>query len=194
VATKIYLIFLTRFGVRARIALLFLKTVGSIARLLTSQTVKSNGDDQPEPHKIAYRHPKYKATYRVKNWCEYDTSLRDPEDITLWRSQEAIDAWTVPKTGKHGGQWVHSDIAIETALAIRLLFHLPLRQTKGFLRSVLTLMDLTLPCLDHTTLSRRKAALEVNRFDDRMSQRPVCLLVGSSGLKGCGEVVYRSRV
>jgi hypothetical protein len=28
-------------------------------------------------------------------------------------------------------------MAIETALALRLLFHLPLRQTEGFLRSIL---------------------------------------------------------
>jgi hypothetical protein len=115
----------------------------------------------PESHKIAYRHPKYKAIYRIKNWCEYDTLLRDREDITLWWSQEAIDAWAVPMTGKHGKQWVHSDITIETALAIGLLFHLLRWQIKGFLRSVLMLMDFT--------LSRRKAALEVNRFDDRTS-------------------------
>jgi hypothetical protein len=75
-----------------------------------------------EPHKRAYRHPKYKTVYRVKNWPEYDTSLRDRGDIALWISHEAIDAWTPPQTGKEGAQPVYSDMAIETALALRLLF------------------------------------------------------------------------
>ena len=89
-----------------------------------------------EPHKRANRHPKYKTAYRVKNWPEYDQALRDRGDITLWLSQEAIDVWIAPKTGKRGGQTVYSNIAIETALTLRLIFHLPLRQTEGFLRSV----------------------------------------------------------
>lgn len=56
-------------------------------------------------------------------------------------------------TGTRGAQSVYSDVAIETARTLRLLFRLPLRQTEGFLHAILTLMDLTLPCPDHTTLS-----------------------------------------
>jgi hypothetical protein len=96
-----------------------------------------------EPHKRPNRHPKYKTTYRVKNWREYDQALRDRGDITLWISHEAIDAWTPPQTGKRGAQPVYSDLAIETALTLRLLFRLPLRQTEGFLGSLLRLMDAT---------------------------------------------------
>src|SRR5215470_13699204 len=55
-----------------------------------------------EPHKRPHRHPKYKTAYRVKNWREYDKSLRDRGDLTLWISQDAIDAWTPPQTGKRG--------------------------------------------------------------------------------------------
>lgn len=64
----------------------------------------------PEPHKRANRHPKYTTTYRVKNWREYEQALRDRGDITLWLSQEAIGAWTAPKTGKRGGQQVYKDV------------------------------------------------------------------------------------
>jgi Transposase DDE domain len=140
-----------------------------------------------EPHKRANRHPKYKTAYRVKNWAEYDKALRDRGDLTLWISQDAIDAWTPPQTGKRGAQPVYSDLAIETALTFRLLFHLALRQTEGFFGSVLQLMDLTLPCPDHTTLSRRNATVEVRRQIDRAPQGPVCVIVDSTGLKVCGQ-------
>jgi len=140
-----------------------------------------------EPHKRPNRHPKYKTAYRVKNWAAYDKALRDRGDITLWISQEAIDVWTPPQTGKRGAPPVYSDLAIETALTFRLLFRLPLRQTEGFLGSVLSLMDLMLPCPDHTTLWRRHATVEVRRQIDRTPQGSVCVIVDSTGLKVCGQ-------
>ena len=140
-----------------------------------------------EPHKRANRHLKYKTAYRVKNWSAYDQALRDRGDITLWLSQEAIDAWIVPKTGNRGGQTVYSNIAIEAALTLRLIFHLSLRQTEGFLRSVLTLMDVALPWPDHTTLSRRNATVSIRKQAHYASPGPISLIVVSSGLKVCGQ-------
>ena len=140
-----------------------------------------------EAHKRPNRHPKYKTAYHVKNWSEYDKALRNRGDITLWISQDAIDAWTPPQTGKRGAQPLYSDLAIETALSLRLLFHLALRQTEGFLGSLLTLMDLDLPCPDHTTLSRRNATVVVRRKIDRAPQGSVDVIVDSTGLKVCGQ-------
>ena len=37
------------------------------------------------------------------------------------------------------------------ALTLRLLFHLPLRQTEGFVASIIRLMGLDLETPDHTT-------------------------------------------
>ena len=140
-----------------------------------------------EPHKRTHRHPKYKTAYRVKNWPDYDKSLRERGDITLWISQDAIDAWMAPKNGKRGAQPIDADIAIETVLTLRLLFRLPLRQAEGFLGSVLKLMDLALPCPDHTTLSRRNATFESRRCVRRETQEPVDVIVDSTGLKVCGQ-------
>ena len=134
-----------------------------------------------EPHKRPHRHPKYKTAYRMKNWRAYDQSLRDRGDITLWISPDAIDAWTPPQTGKRGAQPLYSDVAIETALTLRLLFRLPLRHTEGFLSSLLILMDVTLPCPDHTTLSRHNTTVAVRRQVDRAPQGPISLIVDSSG-------------
>lgn len=62
-------------------------------------------------------------------------------------------------------------LAIETALTLRLLFRLPRRQTEGFLGSVLTLMGLSLPCPDHTTLSRRNATVAIRQQVDHAPQK-----------------------
>ena len=139
-----------------------------------------------EPQK-RNRHPKFKTPYRVKNWREYEQSLRARGDLTLWVSQDAIDAWRAPMTGQRGAQPVYADIAIETALALRLLFHLRLRQTEGFLGSVLRLMGLSLPCPDHITLSRRHATVTIQRQMERAPQEPVSVIVDSTGLKVCGQ-------
>ena len=44
-----------------------------------------------------------------------------------------------------------------------MVFHLPLRQTKGFLDSLLRLRELDLKAPDHTTLSRRNKDVDVPR-------------------------------
>ena len=136
-------------GVGARISPQGLTSTELIVMLPHYHPPPSMVKRMTEPHKRPYRHPEYKTAYRVKNWREYEQSLRDRGDITLWITPEAISAWRAPMTGKRGAQPIYADIAIETALALRLLFHLPLRQTEGFLGSVLRLMGLTLPCPDH---------------------------------------------
>ena len=51
-------------------------------------------------------HPNYKTQCRVTNWPFYDRALVQRGDITMWIS--------------------------ETALTLRTVFNLPLRQTEGF--------------------------------------------------------------
>ena len=77
-------------------------------------------------------HPKYKTKYRVKNWRAYEGGLRSRGDVTVWFSDEAIAEWTPPMSGVRGGQRRYSDLAIETALTLRTVFRLALRQTEGF--------------------------------------------------------------
>jgi hypothetical protein len=107
-------------------------------------------------------HPKYKTKYRVSNWTDYDRALVQRGDITLWISEDAIESWKPAPTGRRGAQRKFSDHAIETALILRLVFKLPLRQAEGFLRSVLSLMGADLEAPDHATLSRRNPDLNVD--------------------------------
>ena len=100
-------------------------------------------------------HPKYKTKYRVGNWAEYDRALVRRGDVTLWLTPDAIATWAAAGVGRRSGQLQYSDLAIETALTLSLLFHLPLRQTEGFLTSIFGMLGVDLTAPDHTTLSRR---------------------------------------
>jgi hypothetical protein len=90
--------------------------------------------------------------------------------------------------GRHPGprRAVSSDLAIETSLILRAVFHQPLRQTEGLVGSLLELMGLDLPVPDHSTLSRRSRTLAVA---PQAASGPVHLLVDSTGVKlsGPGE-------
>jgi hypothetical protein len=77
--------------------------------------------------------------------------------ITVWIADEAVAAWHAPATGARGGQPICSAIAIETGLALSLVFHQPLRQTEGLLRSIADVLGIAIAIPDHTTLSRRAA-------------------------------------
>ena len=130
----------------------------------------------------------YKKKYRIRNWREYERGLRSRGDVTIWLSEDAIAAWVPPKNGLRGGQRRYSNLAIRTALTLRVVFSLPLRQTEGFLDSLLRLMGLNLKAPDHTTLSRRNQIVAVPPLT-RSHDGPIDLIVDSTGLKilGCGE-------
>ena len=104
-------------------------------------------------------HPIYKTKYRVANWPAYNRALVRRGDVTVWVSSEAIAAWTPRRSGRRGGQRRYSDLAIETAMTLRLLSHLPLRQAEGFLHALFEMMRLDLSAPDYTTLSRRSQHL-----------------------------------
>lgn len=87
------------------------------------------------------------------------------------------------------GQPRYSDLAIETALTLGLVFGLRLRQTEGFLSSAFLLMGLDLPAPDHKTLSRRARNWSPpNRRRDRqpLPDRPIHFLVNSTRLEVYG--------
>ncbi len=108
-------------------------------------------------------HPRYKTQYRVKNWREYEQGLRARGDVTIWFSEDASANWIAKSTGKRGGPRLYSNLAIETALTLRIVFGLPLRQTEGFVGSLLRMLGLDhLPVPDHSTLSRRAQSLDVS--------------------------------
>jgi hypothetical protein len=109
----------------------------------------------PHKHNAARCHHIVKMKFKVANWAEYDAGLRKRGRLILRMTSEAVDGWAAPRRKTRGGQPRYSDLAIETRLTLGLAFGLRLRQSEGFLSSVLALMGLDLPAPDPTTPSRR---------------------------------------
>src|SRR3990167_3828020 len=104
-----------------------------------------------------------KKQYKVRNWREYNQSLVDRGSVAFWITDEALRQWQErKKTGKRGKPKLYSNLAIETALTLREVFHLPLRQSEGFLRSILRKMGSGRKAPDYSTLSLRAGTLNVS--------------------------------
>jgi Transposase DDE domain len=131
----------------------------------------------------ARRHHIPKQRHRVTNWRAYDASLRQRGSLTVWFTEEAIAAWRAEPRTTRGGQPWYSPLAILTALTLRAVFRLALRQTEGLIGSILHLLGLDLAVPDHSTLSRRAETLEVPRPRSSPGSGPVHLLVDSTGLR-----------
>lgn len=132
-----------------------------------------------------------KGQYRISNWPDYNESLVKRGSITLWISTEDFGAWQPEEPPKRGGQRRYSDGAIQCLLMVRSFFHLTLRATEGFARSLLELMNLTLAVPDYTTICKRSKELAVCL--PRKAQGPLHVVLDSTGLKVFGEGEWKVR-
>jgi hypothetical protein len=129
--------------------------------------------------------------HRVTNWREYDASLRNRGSLIIWFAPAAIAGWKAQPRTTPGGQRHYSDLAIETALTLRAVFRLALRQSEGLIGSIMKMLEIDLPVPDHTTLSRRACGLPVCN-PPQIGTGELHLLVDSTGLKlrGAGEWLF----
>jgi hypothetical protein len=135
------------------------------------------------------RHHVPRQKHRVTNSAVYDANLRQRGSLTVWFTDEAIAGWRAAPRTIPGGQPWYSPLAILTALTLRAVFRLALRQTEGLIGSIIGLLGLELRVPDHSTLSRRAKTLEVPRPRPHRGDEPLHLLVDSTGLRlsGAGE-------
>ena len=75
-----------------------------------------------------------KKAYRVRNWHDYEAGLRNRGSLTVWISltDGKLANWDArrPSARKPGRQRKYSNHAIETAVTLPIVFHLPSRQTE----------------------------------------------------------------
>ncbi len=129
-------------------------------------------------------------TYKTKNWPDYNAALKKRGSLTIWFDPDM--SWKAKPSGKRGRQQAYSDAAIQTRLTMKVLFGMALRQTTGFVESLLELIDLDWAVPNFSTLCRRQKALAVN-IPYRGSQGPLHLLIDSTGIKVEGEGEWHTR-
>lgn len=67
-------------------------------------------------------------------------------------------------TGKRGRRQLYGDAAIQCCLTMKVLFGMALRQTTGFVESLLRLIGLDWSVPDFSTLCRRQNAIALRPF------------------------------
>lgn len=128
--------------------------------------------------------------YKTTNWSSYNDSLKQRGSLSIWFDPEMV--WTPPPSGKRGRQQQFSNAAIQTCLTLKVLFGMLLRQTTGFVQSLLQLVGLAWAVPDFSTLCRRQRTLNVS-LPYRGSEGPLNLLIDSTGIKAEGEGEWNAR-
>lgn len=122
----------------------------------------------------------------MTNWPAYNAALKRRGDFTMWFTEEAITEWCPAKTGARGRPRKYSNVAIETALFIRQVFHLALRQTEGFMNSLARALKVEISIPDFSCVSRRSIGLPGHALSKTMAPGSV-VIVDSTGLKVYGK-------
>ena len=80
-----------------------------------------------------------KSRYHTANWPEYYRSLQSRGGLTVWMSPDILSLDSA-RSGAKGRPKVYTDAAIQSILTLKVLFRLALRQARGLVSSLLTLL------------------------------------------------------
>ncbi|MEM0355052.1 MAG: IS5 family transposase [Thermoplasmata archaeon] len=130
---------------------------------------------------------KYK--YKVTNWKAYNNSLKKRGQVTIWLSAALLSVWKDLDVRKIAvGEQIYPDSIIEFCLLIKNVYHLPFRQTTGFIADLLALQGLAAYCVpDYSTLCRRAKHIRVSFSKTLKQPNNIHVLVDSTGLKVYGQ-------
>lgn len=135
-----------------------------------------------------------KDKHKLINWGAYNEGLKQRGSITIWISEEVISQWNErEKNGKPGRDRKYSDLVILCCLAVRKVYHLPLRQCEGFIRSFFEITGIGVSVPDYTTLCRRASTLEVQLNRIGTKGQITDIAIDSTGLKVYGEGEWKVR-
>jgi hypothetical protein len=133
------------------------------------------------------------SRYKVRNWSQYNESLKKRGSLSLWISEDAIEKWQSPKNSHFiGAPQQYSDDAILCIMALKVVYSMPYRQLIGFVQSIFVLMQVTLKIPHFTTVATR--AKQLGKYCKRISKNsPTDLVFDSSGFKIYGEGEWKVR-
>lgn len=136
-----------------------------------------------------------KDKYKVKNWKAYNRSLVQRGSISIWLEDSVLRQWRdISKEKKVVGECLYGDSVIQCCLLLGQVYHQPLRQTTGFVSSLLVMLghkDYAVP--DYSTLCRRQSCLPVAVSQALAGTSHLNIAIDSTGLKVYGEGEWKVR-
>lgn len=123
--------------------------------------------------------------YKVRNWSAYNTSLKKKGDVFFYFDKALLkNNWYFSSKRKPGGVVKYGDAVIEMMLAVRFIYRLPLRQTEGFVKSIIEGIGAKVDVPDYTTVCRRMSKLSdrVKLFKQINDSEALHVLIDSSGV------------
>ena len=118
-----------------------------------------------------------------RDWRRVNEGLVKRGEILL--DLRILDRWNdeldAMNKGKEGGQYVYPQVFITLLGYVRLLFHLPLRQTEGFMKA-LRRFDPRIQVPDYSTIDRRVNKLRIKLNEEDYGD-DIVLAVDGSGIK-----------
>jgi hypothetical protein len=119
----------------------------------------------------------------TRDWRRINEGLVKRGEILL--DLRILDRWDSElermNKGKEGGRYVYPEIFVRLLGYVRVLFHLPYRQTEGFLKA-LRRFDSRIQVPDYSTIDRRVSKLGI-KLDEKDYGDDIVLAVDGSGIK-----------
>jgi hypothetical protein len=126
------------------------------------------------------------------HWKKYNRELANRGSITVYLGDDLASKWASSEsaTPDRGRPVVYPDQVVLLGLLLQQIYRLPLRQTVGLMRSVLTLSGVALAVPDPSTLCRRRRHLVLPHWPKAGG----CIVIDSTGLQIRGPNTWLTTV
>ncbi len=120
---------------------------------------------------------------KKRNWTDYNNKLKKQARIEIYLHEDLLKAWEYEGERKRGGVIKYRDSVIEMSLVIREMYGMALRQTQGFIQSILDKVSPGVDMPDYSAMSSRASRLQIElAYIKGKIREGVVLAVDSTGL------------
>jgi hypothetical protein len=93
-----------------------------------------------------------------RDWAGYNAALERRGSLTLFVDDDTLAGWlNVERPGRPGAPFTYSDAAYRACYQLQIVYGLPLRQTRGLVTSLLSLLGARLRVPSVASLSEQRA-------------------------------------
>ena len=112
----------------------------------------------------------------------------------MWMNPAALHEWYHLGKKQRGAQYQYSGMCVQLCLIVRRIYHLPLRQTEGFVGGLFQSAGLKLRVPDYTLICRRTKELDVDLgISKAMKGKTIDIAFDTTGIKVYGELEWKVR-